>query len=315
MSYSKKIVIIGGAGYLGTMLSEYLYSFGYHVTIIDALYYGLHTDQYDMLLQIQLRDLQKYHIGSADVVILLAGNSGVKMSSSLLNTFQQNVSEFTHILTLLEPHQKFIYASSVTVYGNAETKKARDGQSDILTQEFVNAYDMTKKHIDDIIQFSNAEYYGLRFGAINGFSYNFRTDTMINKMIFDIKTSNTINIANENITRGLLSINDAITAIAEIIKEKRNNKGIYNLCSFNTTVKQIKDELVNQYKCNVNMLPDTPKTTYDFYLDTTKFQKTFNWKPTQTLELVIDDIEKSWKMIKNINDRSYLPGYTYPYAY
>jgi nucleoside-diphosphate-sugar epimerase len=77
------------------------------------------------------------------------------------------------------PSQKLIYASSSSVYGNVA-----DGYVDETYTNFIqhNQYDTTKYMIDLYAQLFNVEFYGLRFGTVNGASSHVRNDVMLNAM-------------------------------------------------------------------------------------------------------------------------------------
>ena len=100
------------------------------------------------------------------------------MCDDKFSSWNNNVRNFATLLKKLNG-TKFIYASSSSVYGNTT--------QDEIDEEFldfspINFYDMAKLHIDHLAKLSDTEYYGLRFGTVNGPAPHIRTDVMINAM-------------------------------------------------------------------------------------------------------------------------------------
>ena len=114
----KKILLIGSAGYIGTQLYSELQD--YDVTCVDTCWFDepLHD-----CIKKDFNELSTEFIQSFDVVILLAGHSSVKMcEGEFTNAFSNNVTNFINLLGKLTKSQKFIYASSSSVYGSVGGK-------------------------------------------------------------------------------------------------------------------------------------------------------------------------------------------------
>ena len=114
-----KILIIGGNGYIGTKLHQYL-SLDEHnnpsdkkIDIIDACWFaGLNKPIEGTIIE-DYRNMTTDFYSKYDSIILLAGHSSVKMSEADLNScFKNNVTNFIELLEKLNDKQKFIYASS-----------------------------------------------------------------------------------------------------------------------------------------------------------------------------------------------------------
>jgi len=106
----KKTLIIGGCGYIGSRLFNFLKRKDYDVTSLDLELFGNPNipntkANYDVLT--------KEDIARFDNVILLAGHSSVKMcESNMIGCFRNNVQYFVELLSKISENQKFIYASS-----------------------------------------------------------------------------------------------------------------------------------------------------------------------------------------------------------
>ena len=111
--YKMQILIIGGNGYIGSYLKNTLKQW----FIVHTL--GI-TCGKDTNIVMDMKDLTSDIISKYNTVILLGGNSSTKSCSNAISSLKNNVENFMHILSLIE-NQKFIYASSSSVYGNTDT--------------------------------------------------------------------------------------------------------------------------------------------------------------------------------------------------
>jgi 2-polyprenyl-3-methyl-5-hydroxy-6-metoxy-1,4-benzoquinol methylase len=158
-------------------------------------------------------------------------------------------------------------------------------------------------------ELSGKEIYGLRFGTVNGYSSNFRNDVMINEMIHSIVTKNTFYMYSKNTLtlRAILGINDLVKAISKIVECPSNNKGIYNLASFNASVQEIAARIqiftgvpYEYVESPVKVVKNSKLETssYDFAIDSSKFCNTFNFTFEDTIESIVDSISEGYDNIE-----------------
>lgn len=306
-----KILVIG-CGYIGTMLINSLIDkSSYTVTVVDSG--KVYLPKEINLINVKYQDLPDSFFVDFDIIILLAAQGSVSNSKNLDVVFNNSILNFKRIIQLIQPHQKFIYASSSSVYGKTDTNTADE------TQRFgepYNYYDFGKQMIDNLatLHFKDKKcsWYGLRFGTVNGFSYNLRNDLMMNSMIYNAKKNGEIYVTNKEIYRPILGINDLCKGILIIIKDSDNKtSGIYNFNSFNNTVENIANLIAE--KCNVPIIngENTNKMinfklqskAYDFQINSSKFEKVFNFKFTDTLDSITNDLLINWDNIINIENR------------
>lgn len=292
------ILIIGGCGYVGSSLVQHLSSFPEHtIQTVDLEWFGNVNSKNN--LNYDYINIEPDFLAKHNCVILLAGHSSVKMCDSKLSSYNNNVRNFINLVHNLTPNQKFIYASSSSVYGNTpETSISEDN----LDFSPVNYYDMTKLHIDHIAQLSGLDYYGLRFGTVNGPAPHTRMDVMINAMVNTAKTKGEIHVFNPDTKRSILGINDLCRAVSAIINEPTPNPGIYNLASFTSTSGEIATAVGEVAQVPV-VNKDTPavitnekleKKTYNFGVSTLKFEKTYNFKFNDTVTSITESMLENY---------------------
>lgn len=306
-----KTLIIGGCGYIGSRLFNYLKQRQYNVTSLDLELFGNPNIQNT---KENYNNLTKEEIARFDNIILLAGHSSVKMcESNMIGCFRNNVQYFVNLLSKISRNQKFIYASSSSVYGNVNRNIVTEECEEYVAGSF---YDLSKAEIDHYAKiFDQVSYYGLRFGTVNGFSPNTRNDVMINAMVSSAMANKEVRVFNPMIRRPILYINDLCRAVERIIIDgDYSNRGLYNLASFNSTADIIgrkTSEVFDDVKLSVIDREPTPEENvnkklnskvYDFAISSDKFISTFNFK----FEGTIKDIALELK--ENLNKAFLLSG-------
>ena len=307
-----KVLIIGGNGYIGTRLYEYLsideenMPTDKDIDIIDTCWFGKVIE--DTIVE-DYRNKTSEFFSKYDTIILLAGHSSVKMSEADSNScFKNNVQNFIDLLDKLTT-QKFIYASSSSVYGSVGGRTVNEKYYGF---EPYNQYDISKHTADLYAQKSDVEYYGLRFGTVNGCSPVLRTDVMINAMVSSALRDGHIKLYIKDTMRPILGINDLCRAITSIVESDEDKRGLYNLASFNKTAEQIAYEVadvmgveVKEYETDPTQVKNVKSQTkaYNFSISTLKFRRDFKFKFQDTVESITTDLIKNWDSMEK-TDRS-----------
>lgn len=276
----KKILIIGGCGYIGSALYEKL-KINNKVDTIDLEWFGnfINTEN----VKKDFNDIEQEYIDNYDVVILVAANSSVPLCIDVKSSFENNVIKFFNLIKKIKK-QKFIYASSSCVYVTSDNKPKIE--TDILSP--LDGLTLTKTTIDQLMQLLDIEYYGLRFGSVNGWSPNMRLDLMINSMTMNALKSKEVNVFNSHAHRPILSTNDLCRSVSTIIESNEDKRGIYNLASVNHNIGEIGRMVANYMGVNLN--DKGSNYTYDFTISSDKFIKSFNFEFQDSIESIVSDI-------------------------
>jgi nucleoside-diphosphate-sugar epimerase len=222
---------------------------------------------------------------------------------NIQSAYKNNITNFVNLFSKLKPHQKIIYASSSSVYGDVGEKVVNETYNNFVAH---NHYDITKHVIDLYSQKFDVKYYGLRFGTVNGYSPVVRKDIMINSMVYNAINDGEIKLYIKDIIRPILGINDLSKAIKCIIESDKDNRGIYNLASFNETaeniaygVSRVVNIPVNEYETDPTNISNIKLQTknYNFSIDSSKFIKTFNFEFKETTESITESLVSQFKDI------------------
>ena len=284
----KKVLILGGDGYIGSRLRQVLRQ-SHFVKTNDICWFS-----YDETSD--RRDYQKLtreELAEFEVVVVLAGHSSVpSCNGALPGPWLNNVTNFTDLLEKLDD-QLIIYASSASVYGNSAPGERHKETNKIFVP--VNNYDVTKYALDQqaiIANLNGRRVIGLRFGTVNGWAPNLRVDVMINSMYHSVQMGTGIQVMNKQISRAMLGIEDLCRAVNRCIE--RPVPGIYNLASFNATVGEIAKAV--SAKLGVEIVDrGTTVNAYDFALDTSLFQQTYDFTFQATPATIVDSLIESYE--------------------
>lgn len=278
------ILLLGGNGYIGSRLRQVLRPIS-NLTSVDCCWYN-----YDeTCICKDYHELTRDDLKRFEVVIVLAGHSSVpSCNGPMPGPWLNNVTNFTDLLSKLDDNVLVIYASSASVYGNSKPGELHTEKNDHFVP--VNNYDVTKYALDQQAMIANLKgkrVIGLRFGTVNGWAPILRVDVMINAMYETVQQGRSIQVTNKHISRAILGIEDLCRAVTKCIENPV--PGIYNLASFNSTVDEISQTVAD--KLNVK-IEDCGRTgnAYDFGLDTSLFEQTYNFTFSETPAIIIDGL-------------------------
>lgn len=292
-----KVLIIGGCGYIGGALYKYLLP-EHWIDTIDLEWFG------NPLLFLgrspnYKRDyggLEPQELTSYDAVIVAAAHSSVSMcNGDPYGAFDNNVGNFVSLLRKLEAIKgnapKLIYASSSCVYTGQQWNATES--THLLPP--VDSLTLTKQTIDHYAKLSDIEFYGLRFGSVNGWSPNFRTDLMLNAMTLSAVKDGVVNVSNHESNRPIVGMNDLCRAVETILKSNKDQRGIYNIASFNskigdigTSVARVVQEL--RYHKNCGIISGGNTAGYDFSMTSGMFRLTFGFEFQDTVSTIVSNI-------------------------
>lgn len=308
----KKVLITGGAGFIGFHLSRKLLENEYEVIAIDNLndYYDVHLKEerlnilknYDKFSFIKLDIAEKDKLNDLfkkeqfNIVINLAAQAGVRYSITHPELYiTSNIIGFYNILECCRnyPIDHLLFASSSSVYGKNE--KVPYATTD-KTDRPVSLYAATKKS-DELMAYAYSNLYhikatGLRFFTVYGpFGRPDMAYFSFTKNIYDNKEIKIFN--NGDMYRDFTYIDDIIEGIYRLLNNvpKNDSSGVpfkvYNIGNnkpvkisdfVSILEKEIGKEAVKKY------LPMQPGDVYQTYADIEELKKETGFTPSISIE-------------------------------
>lgn len=308
MNKNKKILITGGAGYLGSMIATYLIKEGHEVTIIDKMVFSktslLHLHFFKNFNFIEgdvlNKNLIKKNLKNKDFVIPLAALVGAPLCDKHPRmTKQLNVEAIRTICQLVSKKQKIIYLTSNSGYGIGKKDKYCDENSPLNP---VSLYGKTKNEAEKIV-IKRGNCIAFRLATVFGFSYRMRTDLLVNFMTLKALKEGEIKVFEPHFRRNFIHVRDVANAILFSIKnfEKiKNNTYNLGLSTANITkldlLKKIKKYVPNLKIIINNKFKDPDQR--DYFVSNRKIEKA-GFKASIDLDTGIKELIKVFNIIKN----------------
>ena len=238
-----KLLIAGGAGYVGSTLIPKLLDRGYKVDVVDLFWFGNHLPRQvgtlnKDIFQLTVEDLEPY-----DQVIFLAGLSNDPMAEySPSKNFVFNAAAPSYLAYIAKKAsvKRYIYASSCSVYGYTENE-LYDETRPVGSSYPYGISKLQGEQAALQLADENFSVISLRKGTISGYSSRMRFDLIINTMFKSAMKNHTITLDNPSIWRPILSIQDATTAYIRAIEANHKISGVFNVASGNYTVGEVGD--------------------------------------------------------------------------
>lgn len=287
-----KILVTGGAGYKGTVLTRKLLENGYSVTLLDNFMYGYEPVMHlatNRNLEIVKHDIRNGIPGMKDydVIFHLAGISGFPACASNPHSAQLiNVEATRQIATDLAPGQMLINASTTSLYG-----KSGEPCDENTPVDPVSTYAMTKLAAEQILH-DKPNVISLRFATVFGFSTRMRMDLMINDFVYKAVKEKVIVLFDSFAKRTFIHVEDAADCyIFAMDNFDRMKGGVYN--AGGNSLNFSKDEIAAKIKEKVDFsvvnseLKD--KDLRHFIVNFDKIGK-LGFRPSRTVEYGIDEL-------------------------
>src|SRR5450631_1576675 len=238
-----KLLIAGGAGYLGTTLIPKILERGYSVDVVDLFWFGNKLPAETGILNKDIFDLTVSDLTGYQQVIFLAGLSNDPMaeySPSKNFIFNAAAPAFLAYMAKKAGVRRYIYASSCSVYGYTENELYDESRP--VSSNY--PYGISKLQGEQAaMQLADGDFsvISLRKGTISGYSPRMRFDLIINTMFKNAVREHSITVNNPSIWRPILAIEDAATAYTRAIEANYKLSGIFNVASGNYTVGEVAD--------------------------------------------------------------------------
>ena len=309
-----KILVTGGAGYIGSVLTNFLAKLDHDVTIFDNFFFKqehiksrllrnniniIHGDVRDEKL---LFDVVKKN----DVIIPLACLVGAPLCDlypeEAVRINEKSIKSLTNILS---KQQIVIFPVSNSGYGIGKKNELCTETSELNP---ISLYGKTKVHAEEIIM-SRENSIALRLATVFGMSPRMRVDLLVNNFVYQSLLTKNLKIFEGNFKRNYVHIDDVANVFIFMINNFNKHKN--NVFNFGLEEANLsKLELANKIKTYINDLIiqesefDKDPDKRDYIVSNKKILSTgFNFKKSLDngiQELISGLLDKETVISKNV---------------
>ena len=302
-----KILVTGGAGYIGSILVPALLREKHIVTVIDDFRYNqsslldccYNTNLKIIRGDVRNRTLMQEHIKNADIIIPLACLVGAPLcDQNPVGARTINYDAVKMILELRYPSQRIIFPTTNSGYGIGQKDKFCTEDTPLKP---VSLYGKLKVKIENEL-LSSGNCITLRLATVFGISPRMRLDLLVNDFVYRAFNDRTVVLFQANFKRNYIHVRDVASSFIHCITnfEKMKNEP-YNvgLSSANLSKYELCEkirEVIPDFYPIISEIGEDPDKR-DYIVSNEKIEKT-GWKPKFSLDKGIKELIKGFQIIK-----------------
>ena len=299
-----KILVTGGAGYVGAVLIPYLLNKGHKITVIDLMIYGKEVLSKNPNLRIvkgDIRDINllEKELPNHEVVIHLAcisNDPSFELNPKLGKSI--NLDAFTPLVEISKKNlvKRFIYASTSSVYG---IKKEKD-VDETMSLEPLTDYSKYKVDCEVILKKYISENFTpivIRPATVCGYSPRQRLDVVVNILTNLAYHKKSVSVFGGKQLRPNIHIEDMAKAYeALILAPKSKVSGeIFNAGYENRSVLEIAKTVKRVIGNGVKLKFSPTDDNRSYHISSKKIKKILDFEPTNTISDAVNDLKLAFK--------------------
>ena len=305
-----KIVVTGGAGYIGSYLVKKLLNSGHKVKSVDNLSRG----NYQLLQDLQCENLRLVVGDVRDLISMGEAFKGADAVAHLaaissLEDCRENPEEAISVnifgtqqvleAAVREKIEKVVFCSSASVYGNPERLPVDESHP----LRPLNLYGVTKVAGEKLAESFHMNYHietvSLRFGNVFGVGLYTNWDSVIPKFVKQGLSGKPLTIyGNGDSSRDFVHIDDIVKAIIMTVEKEDIGGEVFNVggevISIETLAKIVEDEVEKHTGKPTNRMyfPERKGEAKNFSYDLGKIEKCLGYKPSFNIKEGVSQLVK-----------------------
>ena len=317
------ILVVGGAGYIGSVLTSHLLKKGLRVKVVDKMLYGKESvkeflgNENFSLIEKDICDLsvQVEIIKNIDCVVFLAEIVGDPSCHAkpedALKTNYLAVSSMANLCSHMNIN-RFIYTSSCSVYGSNE--KSNDLLEEDSALNPISHYARIKTMTEKVLFTQPNTLFSptiLRLATVCGPSFRHRFDLVANTFARNAFFNNKINVHGGNQSRPNIHVDDVAAAIVKIIDSplEKVKKQIFNLCNNSQNFSIIELAKITRSifpNCKI-IIDDKVDDQRNYRVSSKKIKNAINFEASKTVIDVFNEFKKIFeeKKISNVYQKKF----------
>jgi len=304
----ENVLVTGGAGYIGSILTENLLELGFHVTVVDNFMYKqaslnhlCHNPRFnivngDIRNEKTIAPLMK----KADVIIPLAALVGAPLcNKDVVGADTTNKEAIYTMLKHKSKEQKIIMPTTNSAYGSGDENNFCTEESPLNP---ISKYAIDKVLVEkELMEHENVISY--RLATVFGMSPRMRTDLLVNDLTYRAVNDGYVIIFEGHFKRNYIHVRDVCDAFLHAIYNFDGMKDqIYNVGLSTANVSKLElCEVIKKFVPDFTIIEGDIKKDPDqrnYIVSNAKLEAT-GFEPMFSLEHGVVELLKGYKMIKN----------------
>jgi nucleoside-diphosphate-sugar epimerase len=259
-----KILVTGGCGYTGILLTEALLEAGHEVTVVDIQWFGNALEPHSALTVVEqdIREMDPSLLEGVEAIFHLANianDPSVDLDPTL--SWEVNVLAAMQLAegAVRAGVKRFVYASSGSVYGVQNAER--------VTEELplvpISVYNKTKMVAERVLlsYAGQMEIYCVRPATVCGVSPRQRLDVAVNMLTFQALENGKITVFGGDQTRPNIHIKDLVRIYLHLL-DSAAAPGIYNAGFENLSIREIAERVQAVVPCEIITTPSNDPRSY-----------------------------------------------------
>jgi len=312
-----KILVTGGAGYVGAVLIPYLLNKGHKITVIDLMIYGeevLIKNPNLRIIKGDIRDtdLLKKELPNHEVVIHLAcisNDPSFKLDPKLGKSI--NLEAFRPLVEISKQNliKKFIYASSSSVYGLKKEKEIHEN----ISLEPLTDYSKYKVECEVILKKYESENFApiiIRPATVCGYSPRQRLDVVVNILTNLAYHKRKISVFGGKQLRPNIHIKDMAKVYDVLINAQKSKVSgeIFNVGYENKTVLDLANTVKSVLGDDIQLVETPTDDNRSYHISSKKIKKILDFDAKYTITDAVIDLKRAFEnqlLPNSLNDEKY----------
>lgn len=305
----KNVLVTGGAGYVGHVLTPRLLDEGYNVTVYDRLFFGARFPNSPNLHVIEgdIRDTAKLAeaLKGQDAVLHLAcisNDASFELDETLSETINFNCFEPMVVAAKEAGVKRFVYASSSSVYGVSDSPNVTEDHPLVP----LTLYNKFKGMCEPVLWKHKADNFTcvvIRPATICGYSPRTRLDLSVNILTNHAVNKGTITVFGGNQMRPNLHIEDMVdayllmlTAPHAKIHGETFNIGFqnYSISDIALMVKKVVEEELPE-KGDIKIVTTPSNDNRSYHVNSDKVKRVLGFVPKRNIEDAVRDLTRAFR--------------------
>lgn len=305
----KKILVIGGLGYVGTQLVPKLLENNFTVTVYDLGIYGCHLKSCSNLKVIKgdVRDIKKLEsiIKNQDIIIHLAcisNDPSFELNPKLGKSINFDCFKPLVLCSKKNGVKKFIFASSSSVYGVKDMKNVTEKAK----LEPLTDYSRFKMQCEEILMSNSDNNFigcALRPATVCGYSPRQRLDLVVNILTNFAFHKKKIKVFGGKQLRPNIHISDMVDSYLLLVKsdERKIRNQIFNVGFENYSVEKLAEMVKKNMDDDVTLEVQISNDNRSYHINSDKILNVLGFKPKKNIDIAIKDLIKAFNEKKFSN--------------